>query len=215
MEVNKEMPTSYDWKIVKENKELLKKNLKKCSICEEILPLSEYYIRKDRNQPISRCKKCNALISEKSRDKLSRQEKQRRYKKRGEWYSKQAREGNLKVILQHKLNSYKGNAKQKKVPFNLTVDYLIELFKKQEGKCYYTGISLEITSGKGNNKRTLITNPNQFSLDRLNPNEGYIKGNVVWCTYLLNTCKNMLTENDFYEICRIVLKNKIQKLKVI
>lgn len=202
---------SLRWKIVKENRILFKSNLKKCSICKKILSLSEYSIRKDRKQPISRCKKCNTIANKKSWNKLSKREKQKRDKKRREWYAKKAQEGNLKVILQHKLNSFKGNAKKKEVPFNLTVDYLITLFEKQKGKCYYTGTILEITSGIGNNKKTLITSPNQFSLDRLEPKKGYIKENVVWCTYIINTCKNMLTEYEFYEMCKKVLKIKDQK----
>ena len=180
-----------------------------CSVCKQELPLSEFYIRHDRGKPIARCKKCNALATIQSRAKLTKEQKQRYSKARADWYAKQAREGNLKPILQHKLCSYKGNAKKSNVPFSLTVEYLCNLYDIQDGKCYYTGEILNVrTSGGLGKKTTLANRPNQMSLDRLEPAKGYIKGNVVWCTYLINTCKNMYTENDFYRICKQVLDHK-------
>jgi hypothetical protein len=181
---------------------------KECSVCHQFLPLSEFYIRRDRMKPISRCKKCNKNASKISWSKLSEKEKKERYRKDGIWYEEQARNGNIKVILRHKLNSYKGNAKRKQVPFNLSVKYLIDLFEGQQGLCYYTGEKLTVTSGKGLGKTNFINVPNQFSLDRLIPDKGYVEGNVVWCSWLVNTMKNYLTEEQFYIICKNILKYK-------
>lgn len=189
-------------------------NLKICSVYKRSLDLSNFYIRKDRMKPISRCKKCNALATIKSRAKLTKEQKQNYYKKRSLYFEKQAREGNLKAILQHKINSYKHTAKDKKVDFNLTVDYLVELFNKQKGLCYYTGEKLDVVIMLGRGQRkNLFSCPNHFSLDRLIPKKGYIMGNVAWCTYQANTCKNQLSEEQFYSFCKEVLnyKNKCQK----
>jgi len=179
---------------------------KRCSVCKELLPLTEFYIRRDRDKPIARCKKCNSLASKQSKAKLTNEQKQKILKDRADWYAEQAREGNLKPILQHKMNSYKGNAKRSNVPFDITVGYLLSLYEEQEGKCYYTGEVLNIkTSGGLGKKTTLANRPNQISLDRLDPVRGYVEGNVVWCTYLINTCKNMYSEIEFYKICKQVL----------
>lgn len=181
-------------------------NLKICSVCKRSLDLSHFYIRKDRMKPIARCKECNALASAKSRAKLTNEQKQKYSRKRCLYFEKQAKEGNLKAILQHKINSYKNNVKYKNVAFNLTVDYLEELFNKQNGLCYYTGEKLDVAImlGKGRRK-TLFSSPNHFSLDRLIPQKGYVVGNVVWCTYQTNTCKNQLSEKQFYSFCEKVL----------
>ena len=188
-------------------------NLKICSVCKRSLDLSNFYIRKDRMKPIARCKKCNVLASAKSRAKLNDEQKQNYNKKRSLYYEKQAKEGNLKAILQHKINSYKHTAKYKNVDFNLTVDYLEKLFNEQKGLCYYTGEKLDVAImlGKGHRKN-LFTCPNHFSLDRLIPQKGYIIGNVAWCTYQANTCKNQLSENKFYSFCKKVLIYKHQKV---
>ena len=112
----------------------------------------------------------------------------------------------MRPILQHKINGYKHNAKRANVPFDITVEFLIGLFEQQEGRCYYTGAELVVkTSGGRGNKTTLANSPHQMSLDKLVPNRGYVQGNVVWCTYLINTCKNMYSEKGFYKICKRVL----------
>lgn len=64
--------------------------------------------------------------------------------------------------------------------YNLTVDYIQELLNKQNYKCYYTGINLKIGSK--------LTNP---TLDRIDSNKGYIKGNVVVCTEIANIMKTI------------------------
>lgn len=69
--------------------------------------------------------------------------------------------------------------------YNLTVDYIQELLNKQNYKCYYTGINLKIGSK--------LTNP---TLDRIDSNKGYIKGNVVVCTEIANIMKNDLSIDE-------------------
>ena len=192
--------------ITNQNKELFHQGLKKCSVCKKILPLSEFYVRK--NKPRARCKHCKSLWGVGFWDNIL----------------KEAKEGNLEPILQYKLRKWKKRAKDKNIGFNLTVEYVKDLFEKQQGKCYYTGVHLNIVQkkkigiGKGKmNKITFFHNPNHFSLDRLNSDKGYVKGNVVWCTYLINKCKNMQTVPEFYEMCENVLNyrrnNENEKLR--
>ncbi len=83
---------------------------------------------------------------------------------------------------------------------NLTTNYLIELFESQQGRCYYTNEELEISGGK--------VRANTASLDRLDPDKGYVEGNVAWCSFFSNTMKGGLTEQEFYDFIRNILKNK-------
>lgn len=92
------------------------------------------------------------------------------------------------------------------LPFNITTDYLLNLYNQQNGKCYYTNENMVVTIGT----RTLLLNT--ASLEKLNPIKGYTIGNVVWCTYLVNTMKQNMNELEFYKYLKTILINK-DKLK--
>ena len=129
-------------------------------------------------------------------------------------YAKHAQTGNIRPIIQHKLSGFRGTAKEKNVLFNLDVDFLVDLFNQQKGLCYYTGEKMELTSGLGTTRVSLNNRPYQFSLDRLIPEKGYVKGNVVWCGWLVNTCKNMFNETQFYDFCEKVLTNRLKRVNI-
>lgn len=106
----------------------------------------------------------------------------------------------LRWCFTRNLGSYKKRSKTEGVPFNLTADYLLNLFHSQNGKCYYTDEMLNWNSvGKKRVDR------NSMSLDRLEPKLGYTQGNVVLCFMYVNTAKGGLSENGFYEFCNKVL----------
>lgn len=99
-----------------------------------------------------------------------------------------------KKLLNNSKHSYASRANIK--GYDLDENYISELLKKQEGKCYYSKVPLEI----GNK----LTNP---TLDRIDSNKGYIKGNVVICTEIMNTMKNNLTTEEFKNQIRLVYEN--------
>lgn len=71
----------------------------------------------------------------------------------------------LGLILHNaKINSSSGRIKE--FALKNEHEYLRELYEKGEGKCAITGVKI---SGEGLNKA---------SLDRIDSNKGYIKGNV-------------------------------------
>ena len=179
-------------------------------MCKRSLPLSDFYFRKDRNVTVARCKKCCYLDNKKTWAGLADDERKRRINRAQEWKDGQIRNGNFKVYLTAKFASYKHHAKKKNLPFNLSTKYLIDLFEKQRRLCYYTGKPLVMRSNRGLGEQciNLPDSHYQASLDRLIPERGYVEGNVVWCGWLVNTCKNLLTENEFYDMCDIILKQR-------
>ena len=82
--------------------------------------------------------------------------------------------------------------------FDLDYDYLIELWNNQKGLCYYTGQLLSLSRER--------KNADGVSLDKLTPENGYIKGNVVWTTRLINLSKGNRNEIEFLEFCQTVTK---------
>ena len=83
--------------------------------------------------------------------------------------------------------------------FDITPEYLLEIYKKQNGKCHYSGINMDI-SLKG------YTNINYvLSVDRIDSNKGYLKDNIVLCCDSVNTMKMKLDTKEFLNICEKIV----------
>lgn len=99
-----------------------------------------------------------------------------------------------------KYSAIKYGAARRGIPFDLTRDYLDLLWIIQEGRCYYTGEELDITSRSGATA----------SLDRKDSNYGYVKHNVVWVHNDVNFAKHTLSETRFLEIIEKIYERKIK-----
>lgn len=107
------------------------------------------------------------------------------------------------VFIGTKVSSYASRAKHDNVPFDLSTEYLRDLWDKQNATCYYTGIPISFEKVTIRQKSPAYTTP---SLDRMDPVKGYTMGNVVWCAYFINRMKNDLTYPHFIEACERVLQ---------
>lgn len=108
----------------------------------------------------------------------------------------------LRWYLMRRLGSYRKTCKELGVECDIDADYLLELYHKQNGNCYYTSEKMEWNNyGKGKGKQRKST----LSVDRLTPNLGYVKGNVALCTCSSNLSKTDRTESEFYLFCEKVL----------
>lgn len=87
------------------------------------------------------------------------------------------------------LQKIKWNARRRSrtLPIDIDAVYLDELWEFQKGKCAYTGRSLEIG----------VT----ASVDRIDSNLGYVKGNVQWLHKDVNKAKMALTDYEFVALC--------------
>jgi hypothetical protein len=84
--------------------------------------------------------------------------------------------------------------------------YLLELYHKQNGKCYYTNRDMIAT-----NKFSAKKQSDSISVDRIDSTKGYSKDNIVLCTWWANDAKCRLCEKEFYERCKSIyekLKHK-------
>jgi hypothetical protein len=91
----------------------------------------------------------------------------------------------------------KWSAEKRNLEFKLTIEYLWELFLKQNKKCVLTGLDLTFP------KYALDTSYN-ISLDRIDSSKGYIKGNVQWVDKRINFMKTTLDNQEFIELCKLV-----------
>jgi len=107
--------------------------------------------------------------------------------------------------LYYGINDRVKNNKYKKVNVlnsNLTKDDLINLFKKQEGKCAISGIEMTYTTGKG----TGII-PDNVSVDRIDSSKGYSKDNVQLVCSIVNIMKSNLPLNKLVYYCKQIINN--------
>ena len=83
--------------------------------------------------------------------------------------------------------------RNKVLEYNLTLEYIKELLLKQEYKDYYTGQVPE--------------NYEDYSIDRIDSNLGYIEGNIVITTNRVNTMKNDMSIEEFKKLISDIYKN--------
>jgi hypothetical protein len=80
--------------------------------------------------------------------------------------------------------------KGKKLGFNLTPEYIQKLFDSCQGKCQTTGLPFDMKVGTKEKR-----NPYRPSIDRINSNKGYVKGNIQIVLAIVNTMKMDYTDD--------------------
>ncbi|MCK4245560.1 MAG: hypothetical protein KAX20_08050, partial [Candidatus Omnitrophica bacterium] len=91
---------------------------------------------------------------------------------------------------------------------DLTLEYLKELWEKQKGKCFISGLVLylpETTLVREREKKR----PNWASLDRTNPKMGYVVGNVQYVALSLNLAKSNFEESEISDLMNESVENFI------
>lgn len=96
----------------------------------------------------------------------------------------------------------KSNANKRNLDFDITIEYIWELFLKQEKKCALSGINLEFC------KKNISKSDTTASLDRINSQKGYLIDNVQWIHKEINKMKTNLDENKFIYWCNLITKYK-------
>ena len=86
------------------------------------------------------------------------------------------------------------------IAFNLTIEYLWNLFLQQDRRCALTGTPLTFARRYGNTR----AEPQTASLDRIDSGGDYSPGNVQWVHKDVNRMKNAFSQSRFIEICRLV-----------
>lgn len=177
------MPKTKTCKQCKKEKDISNFRLQKFISCNKIC----YY------RPRTLCKSCESKYNcqlQKSPETRERIRKKRR------------NDRTIKSLIQNRIAQWK-----KKTPnSDLTTEYLLKLYESQNGKCYYTGLPLEMLKVFEWKQKF----ENSISLDRLDPDKGYVQGNLVFCLYSVNTMKGKHSEQQFYERMKMILINHKQ-----
>lgn len=93
--------------------------------------------------------------------------------------------------------------KDRGLGFDLTLEFLWDLFEKQKGVCALSGLPIVLEVGLGElNKHGYQRRT--ASLDRIDSSKGYIKGNIQWVHKEINQMKSNRTDREFIELCKTV-----------
>ena len=106
----------------------------------------------------------------------------------------------------HLNNAKRHSNKHKDSTINIDLEYLKILWDNQKGKCAVTGLDLQVKHVHTKNNRT-DKNPYQASLDRIDNNKGYIKGNVRFVCLMFNYARNTFSDHEVLEFCQKVTSN--------
>lgn len=102
-------------------------------------------------------------------------------------------------VLKIRIAAARSRAKKKNVSFDIDLEYLLSIWKTQEGKCFYSKLPMAIQIDSYHSNRESL------SIDRIEPSKGYVKGNIALCCDCVNTMKsNMSIENFKYYINLLV-----------
>ena len=82
-----------------------------------------------------------------------------------------------------------GEKNRNPIEFDLTLEYIDELYTKQKGLCNYSKMPISIRAKTA-------------SLDRIDSSKGYIKDNVQWLHKDVNMMKRHYTEDYFLALCK-------------
>jgi len=95
----------------------------------------------------------------------------------------------------------KNSAKIRNLTFDLTIDYIWDLYLSQNKICALSGVDISFFRTRADRNKTTA------SLDRIDSSKGYIVGNVQWVHKIVNNLKMDLSEGEFLNWCKKIVKH--------
>lgn len=95
---------------------------------------------------------------------------------------------------------------------DINASYLKDLWESQKGVCPYTGYKMHLPRNTAAFKKN--DNPKRVSLDRIDSNLGYVKGNVEFVCYVVNLAKNEFPRDEIISFFRDIPKDNLNTKKI-
>jgi hypothetical protein len=157
--------------------------IKKCSKCLEEKNLQDFYYHRTRKRYMASCKDCNS-------------------KSCSTYQTRKRKDVDLKFIFMMRAVEIRRRCKAKEIPFDSNLkEVLKDQWEKQNGICFYSGRKLNISND-------YHENPFSVTVDRVKPELGYVKGNLVFCCSIYNRMKQNLSYEEFVNCCKEVIQNQ-------
>ena len=101
-------------------------------------------------------------------------------------------------------NRIKLGATKRGFSFDITIEYIWELFLKQNCKCAISGMDIDFGT-------RFLKSDCTASLDRIDSSLGYTKDNIQWTHKIINVMKMDLEEKQFFKFCSLITKHQESK----
>ena len=190
-----------------------KHEYKKCTICNKILPLDDFYRFKSVDENVKECRTKHSQCIPCNRKKRKPKEKEYQLKnkeeiaKRTALYRKNNKEKIAKINKKSKkykkenpikriLGKAKRTDKYAGLICDLTEDHIKELLLNQNNKCYYCTYNLDLEVGE--------SKLSQLSIDRMDSYINHIIGNCVMSCLFCNHAKNSATIKDYQNFISVL-----------
>jgi hypothetical protein len=100
----------------------------------------------------------------------------------------------------------KHNSQLRNKLFGVTIEEAWQIFVEQNRKCAISGVELKFAKNYMKDMRSQTA-----SLDRIDSNKNYTPDNIQWVHKTVNKMKNILSDKDLLEWCKvIVVYNELQ-----
>lgn len=97
-------------------------------------------------------------------------------------------------------SSIKRSAEIRGIQFEVTIDFLWNLYLKQNKLCALTGLPITLLQSKRNRGTA--------SVDRIDSNQPYTATNIRWVHKDINIMKNVLSDEQLYFYAQKIIENK-------
>ena len=97
-------------------------------------------------------------------------------------------------------------SRKKNCNYDITLQYLKELWEKQKGICPLTG--WELILPRDTRKAWDVSNIRNASLDRIDSHKGYLQGNVRFISIMANLAKQSFVDEELIEFCKSVTEHQ-------
>lgn len=155
---------------------------KRCPKCGRMLPFEDYSISK--TSPHGRRSWCKECVRNRLQDPEMREANKEKCKVYYQNYYREVIRANKASNIQSYLyKSAQARAKQRNIEFNIELEDVIV-----PERCPILGIKMSFHSNRKED--------NSYSLDRIDPNRGYIKGNIWVISLRANRIKNDATVSE-------------------
>lgn len=172
--------------------------------------------KKANYDPAKNAEMCRAARNGSSREKILAAQRERHHANRDENNAKRLEhyyahfeekrdvwnenrhQARMEAPISHLFKGAEQRARKKGVPFDLTREYLAEIWT---GRCVVTGI--EFKGGRGNGPKFFSP-----SIDRIIPERGYVQGNVRFVVWALNAMKYDGNDDDVLLLAEAIIANK-------
>lgn len=119
-----------------------------------------------------------------------------------------------KQFIRNLVSSAEARARKDGMPFDITPEYIEQLWDLQDGRCALTGDRM--TRYEGHGKNSIIESNASLdriqSLDSRGRKNGYTQGDVQLVTWEANRMKGQMDYKSFVSACKTIIQNEREYL---